>query len=100
MNPRNRLERPRGRPAPPMPARKRVSPAPLHPKVPSSHAERRRMLKATLYRLSRLVRIPASRLKVMPLEEVAALVDRVPQHDQPGEARRLAAKLVRLKGMV
>jgi hypothetical protein len=77
--------------------------AAFKPKDPSVGKERRRMLKATAWRLSRIIHSAPAALMAM---ELAAMKDMIQQKCPPkkthgsqrGDAMRLAAKLERLRG--
>src|SRR5437763_2117991 len=84
----------------PRPPRQRspLGPAQAVPKVPASGKERRRMLKAAVHRLSRLVNAPCAGLVGLNETSLFAIIkDRLGfgWGSGAGEARRLARKVMR-----
>lgn len=79
---------------------KRPGPAATSPRSPSSRRDRRRMIHATLYRLSILVHVSCRRLASMPWDDVAEIVASIPlgENNRRGRAHREAEKLLRLQG--
>ncbi len=76
------------RPAPPK------GPATFAPSIPATRKQWRQMVKATIARLARELRIPTSRIAAET--DLSLLVD-ADGLEPSGDARRLAAKLARLR---
>lgn len=88
-------------PATPAPPGQRKTGAIL-PSEPSSGNDRRRMIHATLFRLSIALGVRCKTLAAMPYAELTTVVDRVPRghgnQNRHGRSHRLAEKLLRLQG--
>lgn len=87
-------------PRPTRPARAIAATGRINPRQPISGKDRHRMIHATAYRLGMAIRKPCKLVLSMPHEQLATLVDRLPdgEKNRRGKARRLAEKLLRLRG--
>jgi len=91
------------RPAPPPRPNPPAGAAAFEPKQPAEDKQRRRMLKATAWRLSKIVQSAPAALRAMDLSALEDLIEqkcpanKPSEESQRGEAMRLAAKLERLR---
>jgi hypothetical protein len=80
-----------------------AGPATFEPKQPATGNQRRRMLKATAWRLARIIHSKPAELRAMNISAMEDLIEqkclRKEPHEesQRGQAMRLAAKLERLR---
>ena len=89
---------PAGRPAPRGRARRPAGPAVIAPAVPTSPGHRRDLIKAAYHRLARLARVPVAELTAADPDRLMAIATAVePVDGRQGDARRLAAKVIRLR---
>ena len=78
--------------------RRATGPATFPPAAPRSGKHCRKMLKASLRSLARLIRRPCSTLATLPDVTLMTLAESIPTGDgRRGAARRLAAKIARLR---
>jgi hypothetical protein len=76
-----------------------AGPATFEPKQPATAKQRRRMLKATAWRLARIIHSAPRAMNISALEDLIeqkCLPKQPHEESQRGEAMRLAAKLERL----
>ena len=78
---------------PAAPKRRKPPAPPIAPKVPTSGKQRKRMLKAAAWRLAKLAHVLPS--IVLTTQSLDPILDNASQ--DPGEARRLAKKIKRLR---
>jgi len=97
LRPQSQPQRPQPRP---QPKQRASGPATVAPKAPKNNRERRRMLKATLHRLSRLVGVQCAILVKTDRDTLFNLIQTRlgnRRYSGAGEAIRLAKKIVRLR---
>ena len=81
---------------PAAPKRRKTPGPPIPPKVPTTGKQRKRMLKAAAWRLAKLAHVLPS--IVLSSASLDPILDNASQ--DPGEARRLAKKIKRLRSPI